>query len=190
MAAVCTGRNRGAARVRSAVLARQLPRRVCILCWPTADRPIGCQGNLRKHSTSRQVLAPATNGATAFGALGHRRSWKREEITPRLCWLERRAAEHGFQVDQVAASVDRVFIRKDKRFWLDETTFTGRSTVVDADRFAAALTAGEPESSTSAGRLPPTFRAKYLLIADQTRAPSTKRRAPLRPELRDKRGQR
>jgi hypothetical protein len=76
------------------------------------------------------------------GRSGHRRSWKREEIMPRMRWLERRATEHGFRVDEVNASVARVFIQKDKGFWLDETIFTGRLTVVDADRFAAALAGG------------------------------------------------
>lgn len=76
------------------------------------------------------------------GRSGHRRSWRREEIEPRLRWMERRSAEHGFQIHQVDASVSRVFIRKDKGFWLDETVFVGHLTVTDTDRFATALTTG------------------------------------------------
>jgi hypothetical protein len=76
------------------------------------------------------------------GRTGKRRSWPREELAPRLAWLDRRAAELGFRADAVEASVARVFIRKGKGFWLDETTFIGRLTVRDPDLFAAALRQG------------------------------------------------
>lgn len=76
------------------------------------------------------------------GQSGRRRSWKREEIEPRLRWLERRSDEHGFRAENVEAAVSRVFIRKGRGFWLDETTFTGRLLVTDRERFARALTNG------------------------------------------------
>lgn len=98
------------------------------------------------------LAAPCDGAAFSFrlhanitrkdGRSGHRRSWTRDDIAPRLRWLERRSAEHGFHIEQVEASVNRVFIRKGKGFWLDETTFNGHLTVTDATRFANALTTG------------------------------------------------
>jgi hypothetical protein len=76
------------------------------------------------------------------GRSGHRRSWKREEIEPRLRWLEKRSAEHGFRVEEVGTAVDRVLIRKGRGFWLDETTFTGRLVVTERERFTKALATG------------------------------------------------
>ncbi len=98
------------------------------------------------------ITAPAVGTAHSFrltanitrkdGRSGVRRSWPRDETRPREAWLGRRGAEHGFRVDALTLTVGRVFIRKQRGFWLDETVFTGSLTVTDAARFAVALREG------------------------------------------------
>jgi hypothetical protein len=98
------------------------------------------------------ILAPPAGAALPFrlaanitrkhGRTGERRAWPREEMAPREAWLSRRGAEHGFRVDALTLTVGRVFIRKQRGFWLDETLFTGTLTVTDAARFAVALREG------------------------------------------------
>jgi hypothetical protein len=82
------------------------------------------------------------NVTRKFGPQGRRVSLPRDAIDARRAWLERRAAEHGFSVDRVELTVDRIFIRKGRGFWIDETIFSGSLVVVDAARFAAALVGG------------------------------------------------
>jgi hypothetical protein len=108
------------------------------------EHPDGQQGLTVEAPPAGAVLAfrLRANITHKDGRTGKRRAWKREEMEPRLRWLERRAGEHGFRVEAVEASVGRVFIRKGKGFWLDETTFIGRLTVLDPDRFATALSHG------------------------------------------------
>ncbi len=77
-----------------------------------------------------------------IGRGGARRSWPREDVAPRLRWLDRRAETHGFAVVAVEAETERVFIRKGAGFWIDATTFAGSLTVRDPVRFAAALRGG------------------------------------------------
>jgi CRISPR associated protein len=113
------------------------------------------------------IKAPHAGAALAFrlranitrkiGRSAERRSWPRDELAPRLRWLERRGAEHGFQVEQVEASNARVFIGKAKGFWIDETTFTGKLIVVDRDQFAAALSGGVGQRSAFGCGLLETF---------------------------------
>ena len=76
------------------------------------------------------------------GRSGRRISWPQAEVAPRLGWLDHRAEEHGFRVEQVQANVARALIRKGKGFWIDQTIFTGTLTVDDAAGFAAALAGG------------------------------------------------
>jgi len=71
-----------------------------------------------------------------------RRSWPLEEMAPRRQWLERRAVTHGFAVETAEIEAQRVFIRKGRGFWIDETIFTGTLRVEEATAFAAALAGG------------------------------------------------
>ena len=93
---------------------------------------IGAQLGFRLHANITQKDSSS----------GKRRSWAREDIAPRLRWLERRGAQHGFRVEHVRAETGRCFIRKGRGFWIDETQFTGQLSVTDADAFAAALAGG------------------------------------------------
>jgi hypothetical protein len=99
---------------------------------PVIAAPAGTELRFRLHA----------NVTHKDGRTAQRRSWPREEIGPRLQWLQRRALEHGFGLRHVDADVARAFVRKGKGFWIDDTTFTGVLTVLDAARFAAALTGG------------------------------------------------
>jgi hypothetical protein len=92
-----------------------------------------------------------------IGATGKRASWPRDEIEPRLRWLERRAAESGFVVEQVRAEIGRAFIRKGKGFWVDDTRFIGTLDVTDAFRFAAGLIRGIGQRSAFGFGLLETF---------------------------------
>lgn len=83
-----------------------------------------------------------SNVTRKFGPQARRVSLPRDAADKRRAWLERRAAEHGFSVDRVELSVDRIFIRKGRGFWIDETIFSGSLTVADAARFGAALVGG------------------------------------------------
>jgi hypothetical protein len=88
------------------------------------------------------------------GRSGQRIAWPQDEVKPRLRWLDRRAAQYGYRVEQVEASVGRALIRKGEGFWIDETTFTGRLTVFDVAGFAAALAGGVgPRSAFGFGLL-------------------------------------
>jgi len=98
------------------------------------------------------------------GRSGRRISWPREEIAPRLRWLERRAMEHGFQVEEASPNVGRAFIRKGKGFWVDETTFHGTLTVTDAEAFARALVGGVGQRSSFGFGLLETFSHDYSTI--------------------------
>ena len=80
-------------------------------------------------------------------------------MEPRFAWLDRRAAEHGFRVEQVDAAVNRVLIRKGKGFWIDETLFSGTLAVTDGVRFAAALTGGIGQRSAFGFGLLEAFQA-------------------------------
>lgn len=99
---------------------------------PVVGLPIGAEVQFRLHA----------NVTRKDGRTGQRRSWPRHEIEPRLKWLQRRAAEHGFDLRDVHVDVGRAFISKGKGFWIDDTTFTGVLTVLNASRFATALTGG------------------------------------------------
>jgi hypothetical protein len=113
------------------------------------------------------IVAPHTGAALGFrlranitrkiGRSSQRRSWPRDELAPRLQWLNRRAAAHGFRVEQVEAAISRVFIAKGKGFWFDGTTFTGRLIVVDSNQFAAALSGGVGQRSSFGCGLLETF---------------------------------
>jgi hypothetical protein len=82
------------------------------------------------------------NVTRKFGPRGRRVSLPRDAIDERRAWLERRATEHGFAVDRVELSVDRIFIRKGRGFWIDETIFSGSLVVADAALFKSALAGG------------------------------------------------
>ena len=116
---------------------------------PVLAPPAGCRQGFR-------LLANVTH---KDGRSGHRRSFPRDDLAPRLAWLHRRAAEHGFRVEQVEAAVSRVFIRKGRGFWLDETLFTGTLAVTDAECFTAALTGGIGQRSAFGFGLLETFDA-------------------------------
>jgi hypothetical protein len=104
------------------------------------------------------IVAPSEDASLQFrlnvnithkiGATGKRASWPRNEIAPRLRWLDRRAAENGFVVEQVQTDVDRAFIRKGKGFWIDDTRFSGILRVTDSTRFATGLVGGIGQRST------------------------------------------
>lgn len=91
------------------------------------------------------------------GRSGHRRSWPRDDMAPRFSWLDRRAAEHGFRVEEAQAEVGRIFIRKGNGFWIDETLFTGTLAVTNTVRFAAALISGIGQRSAFGFGLLETF---------------------------------
>lgn len=98
------------------------------------------------------ILRPATDTLLGFRLCanitqkdrdtGKRRSWAREDLAPRRAWLDRRATEHGFAVDELRIDVGRCFIRKGRGFWIDETRFIGTLRVTDVGAFAAALAGG------------------------------------------------
>lgn len=92
-----------------------------------------------------------------IGATGKRASWPRHEIVPRLRWLDRRAAEFGFLIEEVKTEVDRAFIRKGKGFWIDDTRFSGTLRVTDPMRFASGLVGGIGQRSTFGFGLLETF---------------------------------
>jgi hypothetical protein len=104
------------------------------------------------------IMVPAQGASLRFrlnsnithkvGRSGKRASWPREEMEPRLRWLERRATENGFTVEQVQTDVGRAFVRKGKGFWIDDTRFTGTLRVDDAIRFASGLSGGIGQRST------------------------------------------
>jgi hypothetical protein len=121
------------------------------------------------------ILAPTAGERFAFrlcanitakdSATGKRRSWAREDVAPRLRWLERRAAARGFQVEQAEARVARCFIRKGRGFWIDETLFTGTLTVLDAEAFATALAGGVGQRGAFGFGLLETFNPDDLTEA-------------------------
>ena len=123
------------------------------------DHPDGKQGIA--------ILAPVDGASLRFrlnvnithkiGTTGKRASWPRHELTPRLRWLERRAVESGFSIEQVQADVSRAFIRKGKGFWIDDTRFSGTLRVTDRTRFANGLADGIGQRSAFGFGLLETF---------------------------------
>lgn len=108
------------------------------------DHPAGAAGLpiLRPGSGASLGFRLCANITQKDRNTGKRRSWAREDLAPRRAWLDRRAAEHGFAVEEVRIDVGRCFIRKGRGFWIDETRFTGTLRVNFADAFAAALSGG------------------------------------------------
>ncbi|MGG5818734.1 type I-E CRISPR-associated protein Cas6/Cse3/CasE [Falsiroseomonas sp. HW251] len=107
----------------------------------------------------------ASNITQKDSATGKRRSWARDDVAPRLRWFERRAAEHGFRVEQVQAEVARCFIRKGRGFWIDETIFTGILVVTNEQAFAAALAGGVGQRGAFGFGLLETFDPSTLTEA-------------------------
>ena len=91
----------------------------------------------------RRLFALDARVGQKEGATGRRRSWRRADAAPRLQWLERRGAEHGFAVVAARVEAAREQVRKPgAAFWLDRSEFSGIVEIVDPERVAAAMAAG------------------------------------------------
>ena len=112
---------------------------------PVAGRDYGftliAQPTMKKNGRARSIArTPAKDGL-------------------RLRWLERRAADHGFElVGEPNQVTDHVEIAKPGKapFGINRTVFTGHLRVVDADAIANALASG-----IGAGR---TYGAGFLIL--------------------------
>ena len=77
----------------------------------------------------------------------HPKNWQ-----ARHDWLDAKGLQHGFAVLTVHSSAERVKIEdKKRRFWIDQTDFTGILKVTDADLFHNALLNGVGSTARTFG---------------------------------------
>jgi CRISPR-associated protein Cas6/Cse3/CasE subtype I-E len=85
-------------------------------------------------SLSKPALAKKRNGKHIYFAHG---DWR-----ARRAWLDKQAAQNGFEVITVHITDKREVIDKANRFTVDSTRFTGALKVTDPEKFSAALNRG------------------------------------------------
>ena len=120
------------ARPVCVVRCRHLPPHLLAKAVPVPVLSAGREAAFRVHAT-----------LTMKNGSGQRRPVRHDNSKARTTWLERHAEAGGFRVMGVEHSTSKRWIeRKGRRFWIDDTVFSGRLAVTDEALFSRTLEAG------------------------------------------------
>ena len=115
------------------------------------------EGAPAQHVDEGEKLTVRTNAALPSGHIlgfslracvsvknkGRHRYFPTNDWRARHAWLERKGAQHGFEVITVHCTAKHFVVQKsDGKFTIDDTQFTGVLKVVDHEKFAEGLRKG------------------------------------------------
>lgn len=100
-----------------------------------------------------KLLGFTVTACVAYKNHGRHRYYPAADWRSRKDWLERKAAQHGFEVlgVHVEPGMARVEAHDGRKFSLDSTQFTGLLRVTDPVRFAKVLTQGVGTTGSAFG---------------------------------------